>query len=118
MSVSRREQVIKLRKTGLTYAEIGRLGLTRERVRQIAKAETRAKKKPARDDPDALLTIAELYGHRTATRVVWLGSVMKLTKYEPHGKVIVNNHSFTITREWHASHNHELFAQGKTDSNI
>ena len=61
MNVSRREQVIKSRKTGLTYAEIGRkLGLTRERVRQIAKAETTAKKKPARDNPDALLTIAEV----------------------------------------------------------
>jgi excisionase family DNA binding protein len=57
---SRRAQVTSLRKDGLTYAEIGRkLGLTRERVRQIAKAETTAKKKPARNDPDALLTTAE-----------------------------------------------------------
>jgi len=60
LNSSRRAQVISLRKTGLTYAEIGRkLGLTRERVRQIAMAETTAKKKPARDDPDALLTTAE-----------------------------------------------------------
>jgi len=59
-SSSRRAQVISLREAGLTYAEIGRkFGLTRERVRQIAKAETRAKKKPARDDPDALLTATE-----------------------------------------------------------
>jgi excisionase family DNA binding protein len=57
---SRSAQVTSLRKAGLTYAEIGRkLGLTRERVRQIAKAETTAKKKPARDDPDALLTTTE-----------------------------------------------------------
>jgi len=57
---SRYEQVTSLRKAGLTYAEIGRkLGLTRERVRQIAKAEPKAKKKPARDDPDALLTTTE-----------------------------------------------------------
>ena len=60
LSSSRRAQVTSLRKAGLTYAEIGRrLGLTRERVRQIAKAETTAKRKPARDDPDALLTTAE-----------------------------------------------------------
>ena len=56
LNSSRRAQVISLRKAGLTYAEIGRrLGLTRERVRQIAKAETTAKKKSAR----ALLTTAE-----------------------------------------------------------
>lgn len=57
---SRDAQVTSLRKAGLTYAEIGRkLGLTRERVRQIAKAEKKAKKKPARGDPDALLTTTE-----------------------------------------------------------
>jgi len=57
---STREQVTSLRKAGLTYAEIGRrLGLTRERIRQIAKGETITKKKPACDDPDALLTAAE-----------------------------------------------------------
>ena len=61
LNSSRRARVTSLRKAGLTYAEIGRkLGLTRERVRQIAKAETTAKKKPARDDPDALLTTAEV----------------------------------------------------------
>jgi len=60
LNSSRRAQVTSWRKAGLTYAEIGRrLGVTRERVRQIAKAETTAKKKPARDDPDALLTTAE-----------------------------------------------------------
>jgi len=36
MGVSRHEQVINLRKAGLTYAAIGRrLTLTRERARQI-----------------------------------------------------------------------------------
>lgn len=39
-SSSRREYVISLRKAGLTYAEIGRrLGITRERARQIAKVK-------------------------------------------------------------------------------
>ena len=57
---SRREQVINLRKRGLTYAEIGsRLGLSRERIRQIAKGNTATKKKPARNEPSALLTTAE-----------------------------------------------------------
>ena len=60
LNSSRRARVISLRKGGLTYAEIGRkLGLTRERVRQIANAEPTAKTKPARDDPNALLTTAE-----------------------------------------------------------
>jgi excisionase family DNA binding protein len=58
---SRQAQVASLRKAGFTYAEIGRkLGLTRERIRQIAKAETTAKKRPPRSDPDALLTTAEV----------------------------------------------------------
>jgi len=52
--------VINLRKAGLTYAEIGhRLGLTRERVRQIVKGVAAAKKKAARNEPDALLTTAQ-----------------------------------------------------------
>ena len=39
-SSSKREYVISLRKAGLTYAEIGRrLGITRERARQIAKVK-------------------------------------------------------------------------------
>jgi excisionase family DNA binding protein len=60
LNSSRRDQIISLRKAGLAYAEIGRrFGLSRERVRQIAKAETKAKKKPARNDPNALLTTAE-----------------------------------------------------------
>jgi len=54
---SRRGEAIKLRKGDLTYAEIGRrLGVTKERARQIIKGETRANKKPAPDNPDALLT--------------------------------------------------------------
>ncbi len=56
----RREQVIKLREAGLTYAEIGRkLSLTRERIRQIISGQSTAKKKPARHNPDALLSTAE-----------------------------------------------------------
>ena len=58
---SRRGEVISLRKTGLTYAEIGRrLGLTKERIRQIVKGKTTAKKKVTRNDPDTLLTAAQV----------------------------------------------------------
>ncbi len=42
---SRREQITTLRKAGLTYAEIGcRLGLTKQRIRQIDKGISRPKK--------------------------------------------------------------------------
>lgn len=61
---SRRGEVISLRKTGLTYAEIGhRLGLTRERIRQIVKGKAAAKKKATRNNPDALLTTAQVAEH-------------------------------------------------------
>ena len=57
---SRREQVISLRKNGLTYAEIGRkLDLTRERVRQVVRSETTRKKKRAHKHSGTLLTTAE-----------------------------------------------------------
>jgi len=59
-SAARREQIVSMRGAGLSYAEIGRrLHVTRERVRQVAKGETIAKKKPARNDLNGLLTIAE-----------------------------------------------------------
>ena len=57
----RREKVTRLRKAGLTYAEIGRrLGSTKERIRQIVKGVATAKKKATRNDPDALLTTAQV----------------------------------------------------------
>lgn len=57
---ARRQQIVSMRKAGLIYAEIGRrLGITRERVRQVAKSETTARKKPSRNDASALLTTAE-----------------------------------------------------------
>lgn len=60
---SRRDEMVRLKEAGLSYAEIGRrLGISRERVRQIVTnkpRKTSAKKKPARSDPDALLTLSE-----------------------------------------------------------
>lgn len=61
---SRRDEVVKLWEAGLSYAEIGRrTGISRERVRQIVSGnmrKTKAKKKPDRADPDALLTLGEV----------------------------------------------------------
>jgi excisionase family DNA binding protein len=58
---SRRGEVVELRESGLSYAEIGRRsGISRERARQIASEKTMAKKRPDRSNPDALLTISEV----------------------------------------------------------
>lgn len=59
--VSRQDEIIELRMTGLTYAEIGRrFGITRERVRQIL---TPKPSKPKSEKPalqsKLMLTIAE-----------------------------------------------------------
>ena len=61
---SRREEVTSLRKAGLTYAEIGRrLGLTKERIRQIVTGKAPVRKKATRNDPNALLTAAQAAEH-------------------------------------------------------
>lgn len=82
---STRRQVTSLRKAGLTYAEIGRkLGLTRERVRQITKGNTTTRKKPARNNPDALLTAAqaaELLNVHTNTVRRWSNNGILETYY-------------------------------------
>lgn len=42
VTTSRRAEVVRLRETGLTYAEIGRrVGISKERVRQILKPKPR-----------------------------------------------------------------------------
>ena len=49
---ARREKIIKLRESGLTYAEIGpRFGITKERVRQILTQKPKPTK-PAPEKPD------------------------------------------------------------------
>jgi len=59
MSITRDKQVVNLRGTGLSNAEIGRrLGLSRERVRQIIKGESAVKRKPS-NNPDVLLTTGQ-----------------------------------------------------------
>jgi len=46
--MSRRDEVVNLRKAGLTYAEIGKRvgGISKERVRQILKGNPRAQSRP------------------------------------------------------------------------
>lgn len=46
VSGARHKQITRLRKTGLTYAEIGcKLGLSKERIRQIEKGVSKPKKR-------------------------------------------------------------------------
>ena len=73
LATSRRHEVVKLKETGLAYAEIGRrLGITRERVRQILKGI------PAPQKPDlhsrVMLTtsdVAQLIGLHPNTVRRW-----------------------------------------------
>jgi excisionase family DNA binding protein len=56
----KKDQVTSLRRAGLTYAEIGRrMGLSRERIRQLAGATNPIKKKTVIDQTDILLTTSE-----------------------------------------------------------
>ena len=51
----RREEAIRLRNDGLTYVEIGRrLGVTKERARQLIKGRAITNKKRIPTEPDAL----------------------------------------------------------------
>ena len=75
-SITRREEVAKLVEAGLSYAEIGRqLGITRERVRQIAKPKPKPKKpKVPVALSDVMLTIndvARLFGVHISTARRW-----------------------------------------------
>lgn len=88
LNYSKREQVITLRKTGLTYAEIGRrLGITRERVRQIFKG------KPGPQKPDLHLKVvltpseaAQLLGLHVNTVRRWNNKgILKSYRITPRG---------------------------------
>ena len=75
-SISRRDDVAKLVQAGLGYAEIGRrLGITRERVRQIAKPKPKPKKLEVTvAPPDVVLTtsaVARLLGIHVNTAILW-----------------------------------------------
>ncbi len=70
------ENVINLRKAGLTYAEIGRrVNISREWIRQIITGRSSTKKEPPpRNDPNFLLTTsqaAHLLNVHTNTLMRW-----------------------------------------------
>jgi len=60
VATSRRDEAVKLRKTGLNYAEIGRrLGITRERVRQLVDGNLPPTRKPDLNSR-VMLTISDV----------------------------------------------------------
>ena len=73
LNISRQDEIANLIEAGLSYAEIGRrLGITRERVRQIAKPKPRPKKPEA--PSDTMLTashVARLLGIHINTVRQW-----------------------------------------------
>lgn len=69
-----RDEVVKLREPGLSYAEIGRrLGITKERVRQILKGNPGRQKKPDLQSRLMLTTsdVAQLLGLHSNTVRRW-----------------------------------------------
>ena len=85
---SRRDEVVKLRETGLTYAEIGsRLGISKERVRQILKGKS-VLQKPGLDSKVMLTTadVARVLGLHTNTVRRWSNKgILKQYRIGPRG---------------------------------
>ena len=84
-----RDEIVKqLRETGLTYAEIGRrLGISRERVRQIDKGKPN-RRKPALDSKVMLTTtdVAQLLGLHPNTVRRWNAKgILKSYRIGPRG---------------------------------
>jgi len=88
---NRRDEILRLRETGLTYAEIGRrLGITRERVWQIFMRVRRVstKKKPSLDSKVMLTTseATQLLGVRPNTVRRWNNKgILKAYRISPRG---------------------------------
>ena len=73
VTTTRQEEILKLRKSGLTYAGIGSLlGISRERVRQIIKGD-KSTRKPGLDNQLMLSTseVSQLLGVHTNTVRRW-----------------------------------------------
>ena len=88
LMTSRRDEIVKLRRTGLSYARIGqRLGITGERVRQILKGKPAAEKPAVRSK--AVLTVgdvASLLGVHINTVRRWSNEgVLKSFRVGPRG---------------------------------
>ncbi len=88
VATSRRDEVVKLRETGLTYAEIGgRFGISKERVRQILKGRP-SREKPNLDSKVMVRTgdVAQLLGLHSNTVRRWSEKgVLKSYRIGPRG---------------------------------
>ncbi len=87
----RRDVIIGLRESGLTYAEIGRrFGICRERVRQIVKPK-RPKVAPKKSAPDSAFMlrsgdVAQLLGLHSNTVRRWSDKgILKVYRIGPRG---------------------------------
>jgi len=88
VSTSKRDEVVKLRETGLTYAEIGlRFGLSKERIRQIVKGIS-SPKKPT-PEIDVMLRVgqvAQRFGLHPNTVRRWNAKgILKSYRISPRG---------------------------------
>ena len=87
IATSRHDEVVKLKETGLSYAEIGRrLGISRERARQLAKGKLR--QKPDLQSKVMLKTgeVAQLLGVHVNTVRRWSQKgILKSHRIGPRG---------------------------------
>jgi excisionase family DNA binding protein len=88
LATSRRDEIVRLRDSSLTYTEIGRrFGISRERVRQIIKRKP-SPQKPALDS-NVLLTItdvAQVLGLHPSTVRRWSNKgILKQYRIGPRG---------------------------------
>ncbi|MBA7481171.1 hypothetical protein ES707_16641 [subsurface metagenome] len=87
IATSRHDEVVKLKETGLSYAEIGRrLGISRERARQLAKGKLR--QKPDLQSKVMLKTgeVAQLLGVHVNTVRRWSDQrLLKVYRIGPRG---------------------------------
>ncbi len=90
VATSRRDEIVKLRKAGLTYAEIGRrFEITRERVRQILKGNLRPRPPKNTLESKIMLTpsdVAHLLGIHVNTVRRWSNKgVLRSYRISPRG---------------------------------
>jgi len=88
LATSRRDEILSLRQTGLTYAEIGRrCGMSRERARQIVKGKP-TPQKPALQSKVMLTPsdVAQLLGvHPNTVRRWSKKGILKSYRISPRG---------------------------------
>jgi len=88
--ISRRDEAVELKKTGLNYAEISRrLGISRQRAREIATHKPTPPKPPEPKPPKVMLTssdVAQLLGVHPNTVRHWSeDGILKSYRIDPRG---------------------------------